>query len=145
MWEIWANELFPKALKSCPSPINRQIWSHCLWRRRMGYMPAKWVKRRNSSVIQQLTRHSVLFHSLLLSALRASILWVFHCFLKNGHVLFSSFPHYTIELIDESIVGVLGSQTRGGRMKDTDKSIELWHRSFSLFIDSLTFSRLLSI
>ena len=30
MWEIWANLLLPKALKVAQSPINRQIWSHCL-------------------------------------------------------------------------------------------------------------------
>ena len=58
----------------------------------------------------------------------------FSLFFKKWPCFILSFPHYTIELIDESIVGVLGSQTRGGRMKDTDKSIELWHRSFSLFL-----------
>ena len=31
MWEIWANLLFPKALKVAQSPINRPIWSHCYW------------------------------------------------------------------------------------------------------------------
>ena len=30
MWEIWANSLLPKALKSCPKCKNRQLWSHCL-------------------------------------------------------------------------------------------------------------------
>ena len=28
MWEIWANLLLPKALKSCPKYKNPQIWSH---------------------------------------------------------------------------------------------------------------------
>ena len=30
MWEIWANLLLPKALKSCPKSKNCQIWSHWL-------------------------------------------------------------------------------------------------------------------
>ena len=30
MWEMWVNELLPKALKLAKSPINCPIWSHCL-------------------------------------------------------------------------------------------------------------------
>ena len=39
--------------------------------------------------------------------------------------LFSSFPHYTIQKIDESIDGVLDTQTWGSRMAGVDKSTEL--------------------
>ena len=44
-------------------------------------------------------------------------------------VLFSHrLDKYSINLTinDKSIDGMLGSQTRGGRMEGTDKSIELW-------------------
>ena len=51
-------------------------------------------------------------------------------FLKNGPIsasfcLFSSFPHYTILQIDESVDGVLGTRIWGGRMEGTDESTEL--------------------
>ena len=41
-------------------------------------------------------------------------------------LIFLSFQHYIIQLIDESIDGVLGFQTRGGRMEGTDESTDLW-------------------
>ena len=41
--------------------------------------------------------------------------------------LFSSFLFYTNQIqIDKSVDGVLGTQTRGGRMDGVDKSTELW-------------------
>ena len=51
-------------------------------------------------------------------------------FFKNGPIsasfcLFSSFPHYTILQIDESVDGVLGTRIWGGRMEGTDESTEL--------------------
>ena len=53
------------------------------------------------------------------------------CFYTNGPIpasfsLFSSFPHYTIQYIDESVDSVLGIRTRGGRMEGADESTELW-------------------
>ena len=41
--------------------------------------------------------------------------------------LFSSFPNENIQIeIDKSVDGVLGTQTRGGRIECTDESTELW-------------------
>ena len=50
---------------------------------------------------------------------------------KNGPIpasfgLFSSFPHDKSKLIDKIVDGVLGTQTRGGRMEGADNSTELW-------------------
>ena len=43
-----------------------------------------------------------------------------------GKLLFSSFPRYTIQKIDDSVDGVLGTQTRGGRIEVADEFTELW-------------------
>ena len=34
MWDIWEHNLLPKTLKTCQSPINCPIWSHCITRRK---------------------------------------------------------------------------------------------------------------
>ena len=50
-------------------------------------------------------------------------------------VYFRSFHNANIEQIDcndKSVDGVLGTQTRGGRMVGTDKSTELWRLLFPL-------------
>ena len=41
--------------------------------------------------------------------------------------LFLSFLHHTIQYNDESIDGVLGTQTRGGRMEGVDESTLTFH------------------
>ena len=48
MWEIWENKLLAKALKICPSPINRRIWSH--WHILPSCQMAFQAKRRQFSV-----------------------------------------------------------------------------------------------
>ena len=39
------------------------------------------------------------------------------------------FPHCTIQKIDESVDGVLGTQTQSSRMEGTDESTEQWQHS----------------
>ena len=49
--------------------------------------------------------------------------------------LFSSFPHYIIQKIDESVDGVLGTWTRDSRMEGADEFIELWrHPKIAIFL-----------
>ena len=46
--------------------------------------------------------------------------------------LFSFFSHDKYSTNDKSIDGVLGTQTRGGRMVGADESVELWRHPLSL-------------
>ena len=56
---------------------------------------------------------------------------------------FPLFPLNTIQKIDESIDGVLGTQTQGGRMEGADKSTELWrHSSYTDCVNHIHLSSL---
>ena len=57
-------------------------------------------------------------------------------------VYFRSFHNANIAQIDcndKSVDGVLGTQTRGGRMVGTDKSTELWRLLFPLPLQIYTY------